>query len=220
MFSIFGTSGLMYRGPIESLRKVAPTLQTARIRPLQVDVDREPSGGELPQGGSPLRPGPAQAAQAYAGVQHPPAARRPLHRVADVMSTQVVQVPQGAALQVCWELLAQQGVAQAPVVDDQGRLVGLLTRAELMRPDHLPKPDDHPLVWRAWFARPVHEVMVTPVPGVSADTELRRLALLLLDTGLPGLPVVDDDGGVRGFVSRSDILKAVVHDPPLDLWAG
>jgi CBS domain-containing protein len=46
------------------------------------------------------------------------------------------------------------------------------------------------------------------------------LALLLLDTGLPGLPVVDDDGGLRGFVSRSDILKAVVHDPPLDLWAG
>jgi len=29
-----------------------------------------------------------------------------------------------------------------------------------------------------------------------------------------------DDGVVEGFVSRSDILKAVVHEPPLDLWAG
>ena len=219
MFSIFGTSGLMYRGPIESLRTVAPTLQAARIRPLQVDVDREPARGDWPQG-APFRPGSSQAAQAYAGVQHPPVVRRPLHRVADVMSTQVVQVSQEAALQIGWELLSQQGVAQAPVVNHQGRLVGLLTRADLIRPDHLPKPDDHPLVWRAWFARPVHEVMVTPVPGVSADTDLRRLALLLLDTGLPGLPVVDDDGGLRGFVSRSDILKAVVHDPPLDLWAG
>jgi CBS domain-containing protein len=46
------------------------------------------------------------------------------------------------------------------------------------------------------------------------------LALVLLDTGLQGLPVVDADGRIEGFVTRSDILKAVVHDPPLDLWAG
>jgi CBS-domain-containing membrane protein len=41
---------------------------------------------------------------------------------------------------------------------------------------------------------------------------------VLLDTGLPGLPVVDDAGQVIGFVSRSDVLRAVVADPPLDLW--
>jgi len=32
--------------------------------------------------------------------------------------------------------------------------------------------------------------------------------------------VVDGAGRVEGFVTRTDILKAVVHDPPLDLWAG
>jgi hypothetical protein len=32
------------------------------------------------------------------------------------------------------------------------------------------------------------------------------------------LPVADDEGRVTGFVSRSDILRAVVADPPLDLW--
>jgi len=29
---------------------------------------------------------------------------------------------------------------------------------------------------------------------------------------------VDDQGLVMGFISRSDILRAVVTDPPLDLW--
>ena len=47
---------------------------------------------------------------------------------------------------------------------------------------------------------------------------IRRVARVLLDTGLPGLPVVDEQGMVTGFVSRSDILRAVVADPPLDLW--
>jgi CBS domain-containing protein len=40
----------------------------------------------------------------------------------------------------------------------------------------------------------------------------------LLDTGLSGLPVVDEAGNVRAFIARGDILRAVAHDPPLDLW--
>ena len=67
--------------------------------------------------------------------------------------------------------------------------------------------------------RPVSEVMVSPVPTVSADTELRRVAAVLLDTGLPGLPVTDEWGSMAGFVSRTDILRAVAADPPLDLWS-
>jgi CBS domain-containing protein len=41
---------------------------------------------------------------------------------------------------------------------------------------------------------------------------------VLLESGLPGLPVVDEQGRVIGFISRSDILRAVVTEPPLDLW--
>jgi CBS domain-containing protein len=74
------------------------------------------------------------------------------------------------------------------------------------------------LVWQALLAQSVVDVMWTPVPSVATDTDIRRVARVLLDTGLPGLPVVDDGGKVVGFVSRSDILRAVVADPPLDLW--
>lgn len=223
MFSVYGTSGLMYRGPIDDVRKVAPSLRTARTRALQVEVDRD----QLPvedavTAEAPIHPraGPAQGAQVYAEVQHPPVQRRPLHTVADVMSDRAVMVAQDATLEAGWGVLSAQGIGQAPVVNAEGALVGLLTRAELMQSEHLPGPEAHPLAWRAWLNRSVADVMITPVSGVSADTELRRLALLLLETGLPGVPVVDEDGRVQGFVSRSDILKAVVHDPPLDLWAG
>jgi CBS domain-containing protein len=60
--------------------------------------------------------------------------------------------------------------------------------------------------------------MWTPVPSVSPDTDIRRVASVLLDTALPGLAVADEEGTVVGFISRSDILRAVVADPPLDLW--
>ena len=73
--------------------------------------------------------------------------------------------------------------------------------------------------WRARAAgRTRAHPDVDPVPATSAETDLRRVATVLLDTGLPGLPVVDERGAVAGFVSRSDILRAVTADPPLDLW--
>lgn len=113
----------------------------------------------------------------------------------------------------------RQGVGQAPVTGPRGELVGLLTRAELLSLEHLPQPDASALVWRALLMQPVASVMLSPVPAVDEETDIRRVARVLLDTHLPGLPVVADDGRVDGFISRSDILRAVVHDPPLDLWS-
>jgi CBS domain-containing protein len=45
------------------------------------------------------------------------------------------------------------------------------------------------------------------------------VAEVLLASGLPGLPVSSAEGRVLGFVSRSDLLRAIVADPPLDLWS-
>ncbi|KAB2895921.1 MAG: CBS domain-containing protein, partial [Burkholderiaceae bacterium] len=118
-----------------------------------------------------------------------------------------------------WQTLAEHRIAQAPVVDAQGRVVGLLLRADMAPLDLLPEPG---AVKQAidLARRPVSEVMVSPVPTVDEDTELRRVAGVLLDTGLPGLPVTDEAGRLAGFISRTDILRAVAADPPLDLWSG
>jgi CBS-domain-containing membrane protein len=102
-----------------------------------------------------------------------------------------------------------------PVLDAGGRLVGLLLRADLFRP-RLRTADAGQD--ENWQAQPVSTAMWTPIASVSADTDIRRVAQVLLDTGLPGLPVVDDAGGVVGFVSRTDIVRAVAADPPLDVW--
>jgi CBS-domain-containing membrane protein len=144
--------------------------------------------------------------------------RHPLSRVDDIMSRSVITIPDSANIGQAWALLAEHHMGQAPVVNAGGMLVGLLSRADLMQRDRLPGPDTHALVWKALLVQSVTELMVTPLPAVAADTDIRRVARVLLDTGLPGLPVVDEGGGVSGFVSRSDILRAVVADPPLDLW--
>jgi CBS domain-containing protein len=225
MFSIYGVAGQLFRGSMEQLRQVGGVGAIARSNAIQAvgrdgsDPAAEAAYAALAQQATPSDEAHRSALAAYTesqkGVIQP---RHPLKLVDALMSRAVITLLDTATVQDAWQTLAQQGVGQAPVLNAAGTLVGLLSRADLLRPGRLPTPDSHALVWRALLAQSVLDIMWTPVPSVAPDTDIRRVARVLLDTGLPGLPVVDEQGLVIGFVSRSDILRAVVTDPPLDLW--
>jgi CBS domain-containing protein len=222
MFSVYGKAGRMFRGSMEELRHVGPVAAAARARgvaPIGLDSDDHQfaHSAELPLHALPDR-AHREALDSYAQtarVEHP---RQPITRVSAIMHSPVITLPEDSTVEHAWQTLSRHQVGQAPVISGDGVLVGLLSRADLMRQERLPGPESHALVWRALLMQSVVDVMWTPVPSVSADTDVRRVAQVLLDTGLPGLPVADEGGQVLGFVSRSDILRAVVADPPLDLW--
>jgi CBS domain-containing protein len=222
MFSVYGKAGRIFRGSMEELRQVGPVSRAARshvVAPVGLDPrDQNPMHypDATAKGGTDTVHRTALAA--YEQTRKPGLPRQPLTRVDAVMSSPVTTVLDTSNVERAWQVLSKDHLGQAPVVTATGVLVGLISRADLMAPERMPNPDSHALVWRALLMQPVVDVMWTPVPSVSSDTDIRRVARVLLDTGLPGLPVVDEEGKVTGFVSRSDILRAVVADPPLDLW--
>ena len=226
MFFVFGPSGQMYRGGPENLAHISAVRRVQRpqaLRTRTLDEQAEPFQPPAPVVAAPAPPVNLRlqdAVSAYAQTeQGPQQARQPLSKVSDVMTPGALSVEPGVRVNDAWQPLAEHKVAQAPVVDALGRVIGLLLRADMAPLDLLPEPG---AVKQAidLARRPVSEVMVSPVPTVSADTELRRVAAVLLDTGLPGLPVTDEAGTLAGFISRTDILRAVAADPPLDLWSG
>lgn len=222
MFSVYGVGGQLFRGSMDQLRQIGSVAASARSNAIQaVGRDGRDASNSAFAGSAPTAPSDEAhrtALAAYAQTEKVAMPRHPLRRVDDVMSRDVITLPDSATVLEAWQMLAQHGVGQAPVVNPEATLVGLLTRADLLHPDRLPTPEHNALVWRALLAQSVTTVMRTPVPSVATDTDIRHVARVLLDTGLPGLAVVDDQGLVTGFVSRSDILRAVVTDPPLDLW--
>jgi CBS domain-containing protein len=225
MFSVYSMAGKLFRGSLEQLRQVGGVSAVARNIAIQaVGRDGRDAQSAFPGAlAGPAHPAPSDEAHrtalaAYAQTQKVVLERQPLTRVEALMSRTVISIPHTATVLEAWQILASQGVGQAPVVNDAATLVGLLSRADLLRPDLLPGPDSNALVWRALLAQSVSDIMATPVPSVAPETDIRHVARVLLDTGLPGLPVVDEEGLLTGFVSRSDILRAVVTEPPLDLW--
>lgn len=237
MFFVFGPSGQMYRGGPENLAQISPVRRVQRAQALRtraLETPEEPF--DLPDArGTPGTPPAATAApavqppvnlrtqgavSAYAQTgQGPQEARQPLTLVSDVMTTNTLSVQPEVRVNDAWQTLAERQVAQAPVVDALGRVIGLLLRADMAPLDLLPEPGAVKAAIEL-ARRPVSDVMVSPVPTVSHDTELRRVAAVLLEIGLPGLAVTDEAGVLAGFISRTDILRAVAADPPLDLWSG
>ncbi|MFM8900064.1 MAG: HPP family protein [Burkholderiales bacterium] len=241
MFAVFSVNGRVGSGTLEQLREVAPVRPASRVRGVSradTEEDRTASGRSLtdedfvhlgqgsakdPARGLPAGLQSAQSALAayadFSPAHHAsPSSKRPLTRVAEVMSTALITLQSTMPLVDAWQVLAERGVGQAPVLNAQNRLVGLLLQADMMQGAALPHPGLAPAAWLALWKQTVADLMWTPVPSVGADADIRRVAQALLRWQLPGLPVADDEGVVTGFIARSDILRAVAVDPPLDLW--
>lgn len=217
MFAVYGVTGQVSRGSLEALRLSNPVSAIARIQnihPVGRDDVHVAPHATLHSHDEAHRTGLAAYAQAQAGDP----VRHTLKTVGELMSRKVITLPQAATVHEAWQTLVQQGVGQAPVVNAQGVLTGLLCRADLLQLQRLPGPDNSLAAWQAFLGQSVASIMWTPVPSVAPETDIRKVAHALLDTGLPGLAVVDGQGFVHGFISRSDVLRAVVTEPPLDLW--
>lgn len=92
-----------------------------------------------------------------------------------------------------------------PVVDEDGKLVGIITASDLnLFFSTVPSPG---VVKRQYR---VDQVMKSPVITVSPDYPLEEAAQLMLDHQIGGLPVIEDER-VVGMITESDIFAQLVE---------
>ncbi|MCM8611704.1 CBS domain-containing protein [Accumulibacter sp.] len=202
MFAVYGLSGPIFRGTFETLGEVAAV---RRSRPVQ------PVAGEEPRA-APGRPS-AQAISAYRQMLRVDGDRGPLYHAYQIMQRPVVSLFSEDPVERAWRLLLARRIHQAPVLDPGHRLVGIVSERDLLTTLNLDA--DGP---RDILARQVGDVMTTPVVSADPVTDIRRIAQVMLEHGVDGVPIVNESDALVGFVSRSDVLRAVITDPPLSLW--
>jgi CBS domain-containing protein len=147
-------------------------------------------------------------------------------RASDLMTTEVVTVPPATPATAVARLLADRGISAAPVTDAGGRLLGIVTEADLLR--RLAGAEDKPAGWlRRLFLDPdrqaeqyarthgkeAQDVMTRDVVSVDPDATAERCAHLMEERHVKRLPVVDGGGRLVGVVSRADLLRAVLEPP-------
>lgn len=229
MFAVYGSTGRVFQGTLEQMRRIPlvhassrsraiePTLRNGRDSALReaAETERHVVGGlASAAGGETHHP----AIAAYAAAQQMTPQGWYDTEVGEVMSQPALTLPDSMDVQQAWKALIHQGHRQAPVVNSASILVGLVTRDGLTGHDPWPQAGGSAAGGDAWLQQSVEAVMVTPIPSVAPSADLRRAATALLESGLPGLPVVDDAGRVIGFVSHADVLRAALKDAGLDVW--
>lgn len=141
--------------------------------------------------------------------------------VADVMTTEVVAVEPETSLAEAAAWMVRHRVSGLPVLDDSGKLIGILTEGDLL---HRPELGTcgRPAGWMrgimraetlaAEYAhthgRQVGDVMTHNPTYVHPDLKLAKAAELMRQKQVKRLPVLDDDRLV-GMLSRFDILLAL-----------
>jgi len=129
----------------------------------------------------------------------------------DIMTSPVVTVTPDASLKDAAAALVRHGINAMPVVDDGRRLVGIVSEADLLRPEHPHAAGagrGSPAARKA--PRTVREVMTRAVYTMPEDADAAAAARLMLRHGLKSVPVVAGDI-VVGIVARRDLLRLVAR---------
>lgn len=136
-------------------------------------------------------------------------------RARDVMTTPVVTVRPTSTIKDAAALLTRHGFTALPVVDDDSRLLGMVSEADVID-DRIP-PDPRNRAGRgnrAGHALPpetVGYVMTAPIVAVAPSMDVADLAVIMLRSNHRRVPIVED-GRLVGIVTRRDLLRTIARD--------
>ncbi|MBT8342041.1 MAG: CBS domain-containing protein [Desulfatitalea sp.] len=147
---------------------------------------------------------------------------------AQIMTTELITLSPETDIAQAARVLLDNGINGAPVVDDQGRLVGILCQSDLVvQQKRIPMPTVFTLLdsyvsltstkqWekqiRKISALTVAEAMTPDPVTITGQTPLDDIAGLMVDNNLHTLPVVDDDRLV-GIIGKEDVLRTLLGSP-------
>jgi len=149
--------------------------------------------------------------------------------VRDVMTTNVVTLRPEQSFEEAADTLAEQSIGAAPVVDADGKVVGLLRDEDLI----VSEANLHAPTWfnflgaefpmpgeskrfeselKRMTAATVAELMTTDFPTCMVDDTLGTVATKMHDADVTHMPIVDADGKLVGIVARGDLVRRVAAE--------
>ncbi len=124
--------------------------------------------------------------------------------VADLMTIDPIVIGPQASVSDAEELMASKGVSGLPVVDERGRLIGVISQTDLL---YLTRPAVRALMAHWETPLTVAEVMSSPPVTVRATVSLENAARVMSEHDVHRVVAVDQKGRPIGVLSASDFVQ-------------
>lgn len=138
-------------------------------------------------------------------------------KVRDIMTTDPISVRPDTLLKEAARIMVRHQVSGLPVIDDTGKLVGIVTEGDFLRQEASRDRPYRMSLLDALFgegdtdlpsAETVGEVMTSKVVTITPEATLGEAARVMTGRNVKRLPVVDLEGGLEGIISRADVVNA------------
>jgi acetoin utilization protein AcuB len=132
--------------------------------------------------------------------------------VRERMSSPAVTITPETTFQDALKLMRDRKFRRLPVVDEDGRLVGIVSERDLLHASPSPATslsvfEINYLLWKLKIA----DMMTHNVISIASDAPIENAAGLMVSNKVGGLPVVDRDNKVIGLITETDIFRAFVE---------
>ena len=136
----------------------------------------------------------------------------------ELMTSPVAMISPEDTLNHVWTLMSEHRFRHVPVSEDGVHLKGILSDRDLLQ--HAPDITGK-VTTRSQPAeqKTVSQIMTRVVLAAYPDIEIREVARTMFKERIGCLPLLDPDGSVVGIITRSDILRVLINNAPLDLWS-
>lgn len=215
MFAIYDAhNGQTFYGPLEQLHKVqqldpAERSKLSLKQHAEQQKQEEMAAHHDQRDGGRLHHGVDAYRQMLQVEEH-----QPIIHAYQLMSSPVITLGGNESIQQAYQLFLHHDIHVAPVMEEE-KIIGIQTEKALL---HCLIYDEGKNIQYLRGKR-VHDTLIRRVLTADPVTDVRRIAQVMLDYHLHGLPIVDKKGKLVGIVTRSDLLKGVAGHPPLTLWS-
>ena len=140
-------------------------------------------------------------------------------RAHDIMTTQVFSVNRTTPVMEVAELMAEKTVSGIPVLEEDGKVAGIISEKDFL--SHMGSRDKthfmavvaECLKGKGCVAMPIRsqkaeDIMTSPAVTVKEDTSVIEIANLFTEKNINRIPVINEEGRLKGIVSRADIVRA------------
>ncbi len=132
--------------------------------------------------------------------------------IRDWMTTDVITAtPETSMLKVS-KMMKEYDIRRVPVVDAQNKVVGIVSDRDVKdaSPSKATTLDMHELYYLLSEIK-VRDIMTPDPVTVEVRDTVERVALLMEERAIGGLPVVDDEGSLAGIITDHDVFKVLVQ---------
>ena len=109
-------------------------------------------------------------------------------------------------------MIHQHRYRHVPIVSAEDKLVGIVSDRDFIAPPGAGKPDI------AARGERLEDVMITNVLSARPGASIREIARVMFEERIGAMPIVSEDERLVGILTRSDIVRTVINQAPLELW--